>query len=120
MEARARLNVYRRKSQSLHHQQEIIGQKLNALTKKLVDAGLAYTTWDSRFKENGSHAKHFKGGDFDYMTAFVKDIPETASYKKLFAALHARREYIGEQLTQLKRSMKGTRSAITRKRRWGQ
>jgi hypothetical protein len=119
MEARARLNVYRRKTQSLSHQQEIITEKMNALTKKLVEAGLAYTSWDPRFKEGGSYGTHFKGGDFDYMTAWVRDIEETAKYKKIFAAMHARREYIGEQLGQLRRSMKGTRSAMTRKRRWG-
>lgn len=119
MEASTRMAIYNRKNRSLLHQIYLIDQKVNTLTQKLIDTGHAYSSYDPRFEANGGYGHNIRIGSIDYKSQYVPDIETNKSLKRFFFAMRARKAYLESEMKKLKLSIKGTRSALTRKRRWG-
>lgn len=117
MEASARIVIYNRKNRSLQHQIDLINQKVGILIKKLLDADVAYSYYDRRFETNGGYAGNFDIGYIDYKSQYIPDIETNKPLKRFFQAMRVRKSYLQNEMKQLKRSIKGTRSAMTRKRR---
>ena len=108
----ARQKMIKRKNRSIVHQLDVLLNRRTTLIKKLIDAGVAYKRDDPKY---GQAASHYSIGGYEYESYYISYSPATESVQKFFVALKHREVYLQNQMQHLKRSMKGMRSAVTRK-----
>ncbi len=123
-----RMNIAKRKNRSLSHQKHMIEVRAYKQLIKMVELGRAFRSDNPQHTAEGTSVSIWSVYDYYhdehklYGTYYVKDTPANASAIKFFHGLQSRRAYLKDSMDKLKRSMKGMRSAITRKdrkERWG-
>lgn len=107
---------------SLDHHKYVLEYKAFRILKELVAAGIAYGSSDPRWNLENSQSlwiTFISGAKINgpYGSYYIQNTESNQTIIKIFQKMRDRVEYIKDTKDKLRRSLKGIKSATTRKRR---
>lgn len=115
-----KLAAAQRRNKSITHQLDVLKAREAGIIIKLAEKGIAYTRDDPRYERArtnlGTHQNFYLG--IANKHGYYCDVgPQHEALRKHMYMIFARERDLKKQLEALARSMKGLKSAMTRKRR---